>query len=960
MRALYRTAISLIILSTMMFTPNLVWGSSLTTDSTNHYGMSAILAQTVASAKPNEVLSVVAEFPEGSTPDYMTACILELGLNTVTIRHAFHLIPMVSLYIESNEVNKLAKSLKIVGLTLDVTKTLADEEAVGEYTVASNEEGYIHFTETIDAEGLWSQGINGSGVVVAVLDSGADGEHPDLQNKIIKFKDYINNHDDLNPSDGMDAYDDDGHGTACAWNIAGDGTANGGEFTGVAPGANLLIVKVLNQEGSGDDSVIAEGIEYAVDNGADIISLSLGGEWTDDTYQVEASVVATRAAVEAGVSVVIAAGNSGPQAYSINSPGIVEEAVTVGASIDGKGVVSFSSVGPVYRTTSEPSGYSAKPDIVAPGYQVVSGRAQDANADEYLLYNSSQYSDEYTQWSGTSAATPIVAGALALLAQNFTLLTPDEAKVSIMKSAQDLDLDPMIQGWGVLNVTAAAEVLSESSRDITIMTPRRFPTLPWSGNVLIIGDDRPPQNVTIISTHAIGSSSIEITGNASTFVRTNSEIISVIAGYSYFGIWLEIPEDLAITDVGQYLGQLKIVHENITIASIDINFAITLFGGRLMVDMEHHSTDDPDYPSYYGYFTEYLRGEGVVLSEFGSPSDTLRSYIDLSSLAGSDIFIIMDTETAYTDGEISALHQFVDMGGTLLVFSEFWDSSSNQASFGIDYYNQILEPFGIQCERRGIGVGLNGYGEVYDANTGSVAENDSLMTGVNSLYIVQGSTLSVDTSIARGLFWEDAEKTHAIVATSDYGKGHVIVISDGSTLYDEILYDAIRFGADNLRLLRNLAASIIPEAPRIYDVILEHGDFGEIANVTAYIFDDDLDVVSMNIISPSGANITGVVTESLGYKYSTSFVFNSGGFYTFTVIARDSSGNEKIFQKIVLISVNAVDDFFVQAVTYSLLGIVGAGLIYTGYQKYFTGRKPKQKTIPSNEDEWEVPPPSIE
>jgi len=302
------------------------------------------------------------------------------------------------------------------------------------------------------------------------------------------------------------------------------------------------------------------------------------------------------------------------------------------------------------------------------------------------------------------------------------------------------------------------------------------------------------------------------------------------------------------------------------------------------------------------------------------------------------------------------------MGGILLVFSEFWDSSTNQASFGIDYYNQILAPFGIQCEQRGIGIGSGDYGEVYGPSTGSVAENYTLMEGVGSLYILQGSTLSVNPAIsnARGLFWEDSDKTHAIVAAADYGSGHVYAISDGSTLYDEILYDAIRFGADNLRLLRNLASIIIPESPRIYDVILDRGDFGEPANVTAYVFDDDLQVVSMSVISPTGVNITGTVTESLGYKFSTSFTFNSGGFYTVSVIATDSAGHIRIFQKTILVPVDVAEDFFIQAVTYSLLGIVASGLIYTGYQKYGSGRTSKKRTNQDSEEEWEVPPPSIE
>ncbi|TFG33733.1 hypothetical protein EU527_06825 [Candidatus Thorarchaeota archaeon] len=965
MRAIHRVIISLLILVTLFLTPNTVWGSTTTSD-TSRFGVSASLLVAIAASQPNDILAVVAQFPIGSTPGMMVESILSSGIPSITIRHAFHLIPMVSLYIESRWVEDLVTRVDMIGLTLDAKRKLAVETPYEEFIISSNGDGYTHFTKVIDAEKLWAQGINGSGIVVAVLDSGADGEHPDLQNKIIDFKDYINDRDDNDPSDGMDAYDDNGHGTACAWNVAGDGSANGGDFTGVAPGADLLIIKVLDDDGAGDDSVIAQGIEYAVDNGADIISLSLGGFWADETYLIEPSVVACKQAVEVGISVVIAAGNSGPQAFSINSPGIVEEAITVGSSTNDKGVVAFSSVGPVLRTIAKPLGYTAKPDIVAPGYQVVSGRSQDANPYEYLSYNASEFQNTYTQWSGTSASTPIVAGAIALLAQNYSLLTPEEIKTSLMFSAKDLALDPMVQGWGLINVTAASQTLAEYSRDITIMTPRRFPTLPWSSKVLIVGDDRQPQNITIISTHSIGTSTIAISGNASEYINTNVEQISVIAGYSHFGIWLEIPKDLPLTEVGQYTGQLALMKDDETITSIDLRFTITLFGGRLMVDMEHHATGllegDVDDPSYYGYFTEYLRGQGVVLTEFGNPNANQRSYIDIGTLSAADIFMIMDTETAYTSDEISALHEFVENGGTLIVLAEFWDAATSQASYAIDDYNLILQPFGIQCERRGIGVGPGEYGEVFGPSTGSIVENDTLMEGVESLYIILGSTLSVNSSIAnaRGLFWEDSDRNHAIVATAEYGSGHVYVIGDGSTLYDDILYDAIQFGADNLRMLRNLASAIVPDAPRIYDVILEKGDFGEPANVTAFVFDDDLDVVSMSIIGPLGTNITGSVTESLGYKFSTTFVFNSGGFYSFRVTAIDDEGNVKIFQKTILVPVDAAEDFFVQAVTYSLLGIVASGIIYAGYQRYGVGRRAKRRDESGYEEEWEVPPPSIE
>jgi hypothetical protein len=189
----------------------------------------------------------------------------------------------------------------------------------------------------------------------------------------------------------------------------------------------------------------------------------------------------------------------------------------------------------------------------------------------------------------------------------------------------------------------------------------------------------------------------------------------------------------------------------------------------------------------------------------------------------------------------------------------------------------------------------------------------------------------------------------------------VFVISDGSTLYDDILYDAINSGADNIRLLRNLAGAITPESPRIFDVVLQFGDIGDPANVTAFVFDNDLISVSMSVIGPSGTNLTGVITEELGYSFSTSFTFNSGGFYSIRVVASDSSGNSRIYERVVLVPVDAADDMFVLSLIYTLLGVVGVGLAYVLITRRSGRPKPPKRHVEEPpEDEWELPPPSIE
>ncbi len=967
-KSLYLRLTTILILS-LLFTPIATFGVGID-DAVEHHAANIRpdLAQTLSTMEPSSYISVIVEFADTLSADQMVERIQLSGLESVHIRYAFHMIPMISLSIRVDEIHELAKVALIEEIHLNQKRQLIESSVTTpqNYVLAENGNGYVHFDSILSADQLWAEGINGTGVTIAVLDSGVWGEHPDLQDRLIGFKDLIKGQDDMNPANGIDAYDDNGHGTACAWNAVGDGTASGGILKGIAPGADLLAIKVLDSAGAGEDDVIAQGIEFAIEQNVDVISLSLGGEWQESTFLVEASVSEIENAISAGISVAVAAGNSGPAAFTINSPGVAEKAVTVGASYGDSGVVAFSSVGPVLRTVRDPLGYTAKPDIVAPGYLIVSGRGNIVNPVEYPPYNSSQFGSSYTRWSGTSASTPLVAGMIALLMQKYLALAPIEAKAALMSSATDLSVDPMIQGWGLANVSRASQLLNNTSRDITLMAPRSIPTLPWSKQVLIVGDDRPPQNVTIISTQSVGLVDITISGNASQFLDTNIDQIWVSKGYSYFGIELKLPENTPLSSAGIYTGQLNLNHSNL-IASIDIKYSITLFGGRLMVDMEHHSSGaggDIDDPSYYGYFTEYLREKGMVVSEFGDAEDLRRSYIDFNTISSADVFMIMDTETSYYQSEVSALHTFVENGGTLLVFSEFYNQVTGEASFAFDDYNAILEPFGIQCEKRTIGAGLDNSGVIYGADHSGYVENDPLMNGVNNLYVLQGSTLQVNPEVsnATGLFWEDAERTHAIVASAEYGRGHVFVISDGSTLYDDVLYDAINAGADNLQLLRNLATAIIPEAPRIFDVKLSVGEFGQDANVTAFIFDEDLDDVTISVIGPRGENLTGTIIEEIGYKFSTTFIFNGGGFFSVQVRATDSLGNVRLFQKTILIPVDAADDYVILTVIYVLLGVVGIGLVYVILLRVRSRPKRPRRSIEpqQDEDEWELPPPTIE
>ena len=891
------------------------------------------LIEKMNSVPNEEKIPIVVNFPKGYSQREMSDFLQELDLQDVLVRHVFSLIPVVSLYAEKSAIKELTTIplIERIGFDSKLQVTSRNEKVV---TNDDGDLGYTHPDEILDTDSLIENGFNGTGIQVAVLDSGAQGDHPDFEDRLIGFKDFVSdsNRDDMDPSDGVDAYDDNGHGTACSWLVAGTGEINGGNYTGMAPGAKLLIVKVLDEDGAGDDSVIAQGIEFAVDSGSDVISLSLGGPMADVTTE-DPSMQGVEAAIEEGVTVVIAAGNTGPAAYTINSPGVLEQAITVGSSADGTGVVAFSSRGPVNRQYAEPNGVFAKPDIIAPGLNIMSGRAESAGSFEYPIYNYSQYGSHYTQFSGTSASTPQIAGLVALLMSKYPYLRPIESKTAIMAGATDLDQDPMEQGWGLANVTRS-DILLDSTDTFTLMTPRSYPTLPGSKKVLIVGEDRGGQNISVLSTDDRGNLNIQSFGNASQFIRV-PQSVDVKEGYSHFGISLNIPKDLPLSSIGDYTGQLVLATSSDNITSIELEFSITSYGGKLMVDMAHHSAEDEDDPSYYRYFTEYLKNQGILLSQF--PDDSESSTIDTGILSKTETFMIMDTETAYAEREIEAIHEFVENGGTLFILSEFYDSQAGSASFGIDYYNMILEPYGIQCEEFEIGRGPDDQtGVFYGEDYGGLVENDTLTEGVENLYVLSGSTLSINSSVAgaQGLFWYSSDKEHALIAKADYGDGRVIAMSDGSTLYDNILYDAIRGGADNLRLLRNIAGSLIPERPRVFDIEFDVDQVGEITNIVTYVFDNDLEDVTMRITSPSDEVLEPEVTEELGYKFVASMNVTNGGFYEVVVTATDASGYTRIAKKMFLVPVSSPGQDLTTIVTILFIGIVVIGLVYVAAIKF--------------------------
>lgn len=336
-------------------------------------------------------------------------------------------------------------------------------------------------------------GLTGSGVTVAVLDSGIrycpDLNSPSGSTRIVASQSLIPG--DTNTDDLC------GHGTHVAGIIAGNGAASTGPsyfrtFYGIARNTNLISLRVLDAHGAGAVSTVISGIQWCVKNKAKynirVISMSLGHP-VGESYTMDPLCQAAEAAWKAGIVVVCAAGNDGrltatPSAGaanegwgrdygSIQSPGNDPFVITVGAMKNFDGTRSHDRIGTYSSRGPSRLDYVMKPDLVAPGNQVVSCYSYNSYLFQYNTANMNGlpakayinttwngFSTDYFVLSGTSMATPVVSGAVALMLQRYPTLTPDTIKARLMLTADkwgapDGTMDPCTYGAGYLNIPAA-------------------------------------------------------------------------------------------------------------------------------------------------------------------------------------------------------------------------------------------------------------------------------------------------------------------------------------------------------------------------------------------------------------------------------------------------------------------------------------------------------------------------
>ncbi|MDQ3488110.1 MAG: S8 family peptidase [Acidobacteriota bacterium] len=343
---------------------------------------------------------------------------------------------------------------------------------------------------TVGASWVTDQlGYDGTGIGIAIIDSGVASWHDDLgPDRVAHFVDFV--------SDLPLAHDGYGHGTHVAGIIAGNGYDSDGARRGIAPGASLVVLRVLDEAGEGHISDVIASIDYAIEHRAEfnirVINLSVASG-VYESYTTDPLTVAAKRAVDAGIVVVTAAGNHGEtvrgavQQGGITSPGNAPWVLTVGATdhrmTPGRGddtVAGFSSRGPTLFDGA------IKPDIVAPGVAIES-LADSAstifalNADARIWGTVDTASAPYVSLTGTSMAAPVVTGTVALMLEANSALTPNLIKALLHYTAETKARAPLTaQGAGMLNARGAVQLAVALRGDAaSISDPTR-----WSRHIV--------------------------------------------------------------------------------------------------------------------------------------------------------------------------------------------------------------------------------------------------------------------------------------------------------------------------------------------------------------------------------------------------------------------------------------------------------------------------------------------
>lgn len=455
--------------------------------------------------------------------------------------------------------------------------------------------------------------ITGRNITVAVIDSGIDYNHTDLGGcfgtgcRVKDGYDFENN--------DSDPYDDYGHGTHVAGIIGANGTV-----IGVAPEVEFLAVKSCDSLGNCNLSHVIEGIEWAANNGADIISMSLGGSYSSVVYSntgKDSTSLAVEAAVNSGKIVVIAGGNHGPGISTIAVPGAAENVITVG-NVDDQGTETQDDDTIADSSSRGPSAFGRlDPDIVAPGESI------------YSTYPN----NNYNIMSGTSMATPHVAGVAALLLEQNGAMTPAEVRRILMNSAVNISGKVFEVGAGEVNAKNAllfnlsSIVEARNSYNFSVLNDRWEFIMPTNGteyaNLTIYNNNEYEINFTLVISEFENMEN-SLTLNTSQFSFPQSIVVPANNNYT-IGINFTV-NNFSSLYATTYGGKMMLLGNDSKNITIPIVVTVPIKNYANIVRTLTYSGEDEGDVLYYAYYNPKPGNETIRIS-WNNISNDLDLYI---------------------------------------------------------------------------------------------------------------------------------------------------------------------------------------------------------------------------------------------------------------------------------------------------------------------------------------------
>ncbi|MBI5302775.1 MAG: S8 family peptidase [Chloroflexi bacterium] len=411
--------------------------------------MSPVLAR-FATERPDAMIGVIVQ--KSAKDNSIEEFVAKLG---GTVMKDLWIINAFAAEVPASSVPELAKAAGVKWISLDAptVQTVCTPPCIDTSKLKSN------YPQAVNATKVWNlkgQYLQGQGIAVAVVDSGINVSHPDLLNvqgtsrvvASVKVNSKTANTDDYF-----------GHGTHVAGIIGGNGKVSGGAYIGVAPQVNLVNVKISDDQGNASESDLVAGLQWVYQNhdkyNIRVVNLSINSS-VNESYHTNPIDAACEVLWFNKIVVVVASGNAGWNALypPANDPFVI----TVGATNDWGTVSRDDDTWALYSTFGKTNDGFAKPDLVAPGNQVISllprSNAVLATAHPDHLVSGFTGSERYFRMSGTSMSAPIVAGGAALLLQSNPNLTPDQVKYRLTATAFALR-STMLAGSGELDIYAA-------------------------------------------------------------------------------------------------------------------------------------------------------------------------------------------------------------------------------------------------------------------------------------------------------------------------------------------------------------------------------------------------------------------------------------------------------------------------------------------------------------------------